>query len=121
MRRGGAENRVLEAVGPLVRNLLQRHGLDRRIEEFLAVEVWAEVVGPMIAAQSHAVEIRAGVLFVHVTSNVWMQELGVLREDIAARLNARLGAPYVRKIVLSLERTPHRPTGATPREGEEPE
>ncbi len=120
MRRGVAESRVLEAVGPLVRLLLRRHGLDRRIDEFRAVEVWSEVVGPMIAAQSRAVEIREGVLFVHVESNVWMQELGILREDIMARLNTHLGAPHVRKIVLSLERTPHRPT-ATPREGEESE
>jgi hypothetical protein len=27
--------------------LLQRHGLDRRIEEFRAVEQWPEVVGLM--------------------------------------------------------------------------
>jgi len=121
MRRGAAEPRMLEAVGPLVRLLLQRHGLDRRIEEFRAVEVWPAVVGPMIAAQSRAVEIRAGVLFVHVASNVWMQELGILREDIAARLNAHIGAPHVRKIVLSLERAPHPPLGSTPREGEESE
>lgn len=121
MRRAAQESHVLEAVGPLIQLLLRRHGLDRRIEEFRAVEVWPEVVGPMIAAQARAIEIRAGVLFVHVASNVWMQELGILREDIATRLNARLGAPHVRKIVLSLEHAPHRPTGSTPREGEESE
>jgi len=121
MRRSAAVPGVLESVGPLIRQLLQRHGLDRRLEEYRTVGLWPEVVGPMIAAQSRAVEIRDGTLFVHVDSNVWMQELGILRDEIAARLNARLGAPHVRKILLSLERSPRQPAGPSPREGEEPE
>jgi hypothetical protein len=52
---------------------------------------------------------------------MWMQELGVLREEIMARLNERLGAPHVRKIVLSLERAPLRPAAATSSEDEESE
>jgi predicted nucleic acid-binding Zn ribbon protein len=121
MRRRAAEPSTLESVGPLIRNVLRRFGLDRRLEEFRAVGLWPEVVGPLIAVQSRAVEIRDGVLFVHVESNVWMQELGMLREEIAARLNARLGAPHVRKIVLSLERTPRPRTEHGSRGGEESE
>jgi predicted nucleic acid-binding Zn ribbon protein len=121
MRRSAAVPGVLESVGPLLRRLLQRHGLDRRLEEYRAVGLWPEVVGPMIAAQSRAVEVRDGTLFVHVDSNVWMQELGILRDEIVTRLNARLGAPHVRKIILSLGRNPHQPAGSSSREGEEPE
>ena len=51
-------------------------------------------------------------LFVDVDSNVWMQELGLLRDGIVTRLNARLGAPLVRKIVLSIERPPRQPKRA---------
>jgi predicted nucleic acid-binding Zn ribbon protein len=96
----------LGPVGPVVRQLLTSLGLDRRLEEYRAVEAWPEIVGPAIAAQTRAVTVREGVLFVDVASNVWMQELGLLRDGIAARLNARLGAPLVRKIVLSIERLP---------------
>jgi predicted nucleic acid-binding Zn ribbon protein len=95
-----------EPVGALLSGLLRRLGLERRLSEWRAVEAWPHVVGPAIAAQARAVAVRDGVLFVDVASNVWMQELGLLRENIAERLNAHLGAPLVRKVVLSIERTP---------------
>src|SRR5262245_39948703 len=85
----------LEPVGALLDGLLRRLGLDRRLAEWRAVEAWPQVVGAAIAAQSRAVAVRDGVLFVDVTSDVWMQELGLLRESIAERLNAHLGAPLV--------------------------
>ena len=125
MRKGkaaGREGGELQAVGPLLSQILRHLGLDRRFAEQRAVETWAEAVGADIAAQSRAAGIRDGVLFVDVASNVWMQELGLLRENIVERLNQRLGAPLVKRIVLSIDRGP-RPDGA-PKwewEGEQPD
>jgi predicted nucleic acid-binding Zn ribbon protein len=110
-KRGGRAGGELQAVGPLLSQILRRLGLDRRFAEQRAVETWAEAVGADIAAQSRAAGIRDGVLFVDVASNVWMQELGLLRENIVERLNQRLGAPLVKRIVLSIDRGP-RPEGA---------
>ena len=110
----------LEPVGPLVRRLLRQLGLDRYLEAYRAVEIWPEVVGPAIAAQARAVAVRDGVLFVDVTSNVWMQELVLLRDSITERLNAHLGAPLVRKVVLSIERRPRPDAGSMATEEEEP-
>ena len=109
-----------EPVGALLRQLLVRLGLERRLEEQRAIEAWPLIVGPAVAEQARAVEIREGVLFVDVATSVWMQELGLLRDSIVERLNAHLGAPLVHKIVLSIERPP-RPEDAAPwqREGEE--
>jgi predicted nucleic acid-binding Zn ribbon protein len=104
--RDGRAEGGLEPVGPLLRRLLQRLGLARRLEEQRAIELWPEVVGPAIADQTRAAGIREGVMFVDVASNVWLQELGLLRDGILERLNARLGAPLVHKIVLSIERPP---------------
>jgi predicted nucleic acid-binding Zn ribbon protein len=111
----------LEPVGPLVQRLLRQLGLERQLEEYRAVEAWSEVVGPAIAAQARAVAVRDGVLFVDVVSNVWMQELGLLRDSIAERLNAHLGAPLVRKVVLSIERRPRSEAPQWHREEEEEE
>jgi hypothetical protein len=44
-------------------------------------------------AGTSAIEVRDGVLFVDVASNVWMQELGLLRNGIVERLNACFGRP----------------------------
>ena len=110
----------LEPVGPLLQRLLHQLGLDRHLAEYRAVEAWAEVVGPTVAAQARAVAVRDGVLFVDVTSNVWMQELVLLRDSIADRLNAHLGAPLVRKVVLSIERRALSEAPPRQREEEEP-
>jgi len=94
----------LEAVGPLLGDLLERLGLDRRLREFRAVEVWNEQVGEAIAENARPVGIRNGVLFVEVSSSVWMQELVLLRDEIVERLNRELGESIVRRIVLTAER-----------------
>ena len=124
LRRGGGENvrdgraqGKLEAVGPLVDRLLQGLGLEARLREYRAVQAWATAVGPVVAAHARATAIQDGVLFVEVDASVWMQELSMLRDSIIERLNAELGAPHVRRIVLAAERTP--PERALPGQGEE--
>lgn len=107
----------LEPVGSLVERLLHSLGLDHRLREHQAITVWEDVVGEAIAQHARPVEIRNGVLFVEVDSSVWMQELGLLRESIAARLNAHLGAALVGRVVLTVEREPR----AFPHRGEEHE
>jgi len=107
----------LEPLGPVVGELLHGLGLEKRLQEYRAVQAWEEAVGPGVAAHARATAIQDGVLFVEVDSSVWLQELGLLRESIVERLNARLGDVQVRRIVLSAERTP--PERALPgQEGE---
>ena len=107
----------LEPVGPVVSALLHGLGLERRLQEFEAVQVWEDVVGAAVAAHARATAIQEGVLFVEVDSSVWLQELGLLRESIVERLNARLGNLWVRRIVLSAERTPPERVLPGPEEG----
>ena len=121
-RRGIESIGDLEPVGALLGQLLRRLGLERRLEEQRAIAAWPEIVGPKIAEQARPVAIREGVLFVDVATNVWMQELALLRDSIVERLNAHLGGPLVEKIVLSIERPPLHDESAAPRqrEGDEP-
>jgi predicted nucleic acid-binding Zn ribbon protein len=52
--------------------------------------LWAELVGPEIAALTRVEELAAGELRVRVTHPVWLTELGGLAEEIRGRLNERL-------------------------------
>ena len=101
----------LEPLAQLMRSVLQGVGLQKRFEEYQAVQVWERVVGSAVAEQARATSIREGVLFVDVKSSVWMQELQLLRGDIIERLNAHLGKPFVRSMVLSMERSPYPGSG----------
>jgi predicted nucleic acid-binding Zn ribbon protein len=82
-------------VGDALRHVLQRIDPERRLELF---RMWAAEVGPAVAARSEQAGFRDGVLSVRVDGAAWMQELQFAKEEIRARLNARLGADLVRDV-----------------------
>ncbi len=53
-------------------------------------EIWAEAVGPQLAAMSRPGELKRGVLDVYVTSNILIQELGYQKLTLLAALQAKL-------------------------------
>jgi predicted nucleic acid-binding Zn ribbon protein len=97
------ETSRLEPVGSVLGDLLRGLGLERRLAEYRAVQIWEAAVGQGIAQHARATAIQDGALFVAVDSSVWMQELALLRQGIVTRLNEQIGAPLVRRIVLGVE------------------
>ena len=94
--RAGKEQKLSSSIGQLIENL----GYSERLSEQKAVEIWAEVVGPGIAAISRATEITDGVLKVQVVNPSWKQELGFMTDQIRFQLNRALGRDLVTKIKL---------------------
>jgi hypothetical protein len=86
------------AAGSLLRQLLGQWGLDRKLREYRAWELWDEVVGPQIAARARPAKLRDGVLEVVVDQAVWMQQLQLMKPKILSSLNARLGEVLIRDI-----------------------
>ena len=73
---------------------------------------WDEVVGENIARRAQPERFRDGVLVVNVASHSWLQELQMLRRDIAEHLNARLGASLVHDISFVFGTVTPRPAAA---------
>ena len=63
--------------------------------------VWPAAVGEVIAAQAEPTGEREGVLRVTCSSSVWAQELDLMGPELAARINAALGAERVRALRCS--------------------
>jgi hypothetical protein len=108
--------------GDLLGTLLAGWGLDERLTQYQALLIWDEVVGPQIAARTKPEKIRDGVLEVSVDQPTWMQQLQLLKPQILAKLNARLGDAPLREIFLkrgkvtpqpSATRTANTPTWRT--------
>lgn len=53
--------------------------------------VWAEVVGPAVAAVTEPTAERGGALVVRCESSVWAQELEMMGPQLLAKLRERLG------------------------------
>jgi hypothetical protein len=75
--------------------------------------VWPEVAGPEVAANAVPVQLKAGRLVVTTSSSGWAQTLLYAAEDLAARLNERLGADTVKQIVFRHAGWEERAPGAT--------
>ena len=86
------------AAGILLRDFFNRRGMDEKMREYRAWKVWGEVVGPQIALRARPTRIREDILEVSVDHPVWMQQLHLLKPDILARLNQRLGGEVFRDI-----------------------
>lgn len=52
---------------------------------------WAAIVGPAMAARSHAERYERGTVWVAVEGSAWAQELRMIKDLILARLEQRAG------------------------------
>ena len=92
--------RTAARAGDLLDTLLAGWGLETRLQQYRALVVWDEVVGPQIAARTRPEKIRDGVLEVCVDQPTWMQQLQLLKPQILAKLNTRLGDAPLRELYL---------------------
>lgn len=94
-----------EALGNLVASWLGESGLADRVDQAAVIPEWPKLVGPQIAKVTSPQSISAnGTLFVHVTTNAWMNELSMLEPELLRSLNADSKRPPVRRIRWLLAR-----------------
>jgi hypothetical protein len=86
--------------GDLVDKLLKGLGLDERLQQYRALIIWEEVVGPQIAARTRPIRIREGVLEINVDQPTWRQQLQLMKPKILAQLNAELGKATIKDLYL---------------------
>jgi predicted nucleic acid-binding Zn ribbon protein len=80
--------------------LLHDLGLETKLREYEALELWPSIVGEQIAKRSTAERIDNGKMIVHVTSSSWRQELGFLKKELIAKINAAVHQDIVKDIVF---------------------
>jgi predicted nucleic acid-binding Zn ribbon protein len=86
-------------ISDALNGFLAQHGLKTRVDQASAIDAWAEIVGEKIASVTKALSITPdGTLFVAVTTNPWMTELGLMEPELLAALNVGRGRDKVRKI-----------------------
>ena len=69
---------------------LARLGMENRVRQHIAPLVWAELMGPQVAAATEVEKVQDGVLYVCAKSATWASELTFYKADMLRRLNERL-------------------------------
>ncbi|MBV9867177.1 MAG: DUF721 domain-containing protein [Abitibacteriaceae bacterium] len=92
----------MNIVSDIVDNVLDVRGWRGKVLERMAVELWPEVVGDLIAHNTLAERFKSGTLYVRARSPQWTQELHFHEARVIARLNGRLKSNLVQKIRCSV-------------------
>ncbi|HEY4129520.1 MAG TPA: DUF721 domain-containing protein [Gemmatimonadaceae bacterium] len=94
-----------ESLSNLVASFLGESGLAKRVDQAGIIPEWPKLVGTQIAAVTSPQSISAnGTLFVHVTTNAWMNELSLLEPELLRSLNSDPKRMAVRRIRWLLAR-----------------
>jgi predicted nucleic acid-binding Zn ribbon protein len=83
-----------------VGRFLDRSGLAPKVEAAGAVQEWAGLVGPQIAAVTEALRVSEGTLIVAVANSAWMNELNMMRGELMRRVNAGRKEGRIRTLVF---------------------
>jgi hypothetical protein len=87
-----------ERLGELLDQSLSRLALGPQLQAYGIWAIWNDVVGRPVARNAQPEKIRAGTLFIKVSSPVWMQQLQFMKDLIAEKINQRLRAEVVKNI-----------------------
>ena len=77
-------------------DFLREEGLEQSVLEVQIEEVWPRVMGQTIAAMTRRVELKNGMLIVHVNSAALKVQLFENRFDLVRKLNEALDAPAIK-------------------------
>jgi predicted nucleic acid-binding Zn ribbon protein len=88
----------IKPIGSALDELVQSLGIKKKLLEYDAVVYWEAVAGKQIAKMATATRITQGVLFVHVKTSTWRNELTMRKKEIINKLNSAIGFNVVKDI-----------------------
>ncbi len=89
--------KMLTPIADALGALSERMGLEGSIAVYRLQRHWKEVVGPQIAAHTHPMLIRRGVLHLRVDHPTWNHQITFFKEDIIKKSNAFLSAEVIHR------------------------
>ena len=92
-------------IGSVVADVLEEHGVQKQVERMSVLELWPEIVGEQLGRVTRARTVDDATLRVEVRSSAWLMELNMMRGEFLQRVNQRLPAAPLERIVFVLAET----------------
>jgi predicted nucleic acid-binding Zn ribbon protein len=89
-----------QPIAPLLESVLKTHGYLSVCREHEVMHKWSSIVGERVAAVSRCTGVKEGVLFVHVRSAPWRQEISFMKGEILERIRAQTRCTSIVDIVF---------------------
>lgn len=89
-----------DSIANILNQVLQKSPLERGLSELHAVNVAHELLGNLATHYVRKMELRSGILYIHVTSSALRQELHLSRHAFIEKINTKLGKQVVTDLRL---------------------
>ena len=84
------------AIGDALISYLRESGLEQSVLDVQIEEVWPKVMGDVVNQLTRKVEVKDGVLYVHVNSAALKAQLFENRFELVRKLNEAVGVQVIR-------------------------
>ncbi len=85
-------------IGDIIKNVMKSHGNDPKMSLGQISDMWRNIVGKEIRANTHPVTFKNKFLVVNVTSSTWVHQLQFLKQDIINKINDTSEKTLVKEI-----------------------
>ncbi len=90
-----------EKINSIVDQVLKDLNIDTKLKEARVINSWQEVVGKTINSYTEKLSIKKRILYVTLNSSVVRNELYMLKDQLADRLNEKAGEKIIDEIKLT--------------------
>ena len=85
-------------IGELLADFIHGSDLEQPLLERKVVALWPELLGPTIAQMTGEIQVKNGVLLVHIHSAALKAQLFDIRHELVRKLNEAAGAQVLQDI-----------------------
>lgn len=89
-----------QSIGDIIAEYLHGSALETPLLERRVMELWPQVLGPSVAQLTGTMEVKNGVLFVHIRSAALRAQLFECRHEVVRKLNDAARAHVLKDIRL---------------------
>ena len=86
------------SIGELLAEFIHGSKLEQPLLERKVIALWPEVLGPVVSQLTGKIEVKNGVLMVHIRSAALKSQLFEIRHELVQKLNDAAGAKVIKDI-----------------------
>ena len=95
-----SKQNAFEKIGAIVESVLSERGYLTVCRELGVIRAWPLIVGEALSAMTECTRVERGVLYVHVASAPWRQEIVFMKQQLLLKIRKETRCSTIKDIVF---------------------